>query len=180
MALTRLNNRSISAVTALPSGISDYALTISDLPVGSIVKTSKFTHTTENVSVTSTSLTTIQTYTVNALYAGSIIRCTHRYRYWWGSTTTGSGDYITRYLVNGNSVHYNARMLRNIDGEHQRDHGNREETFEFIAPSAGNIGIQFQMQCPSNQGNANINVYHASSESNAGQASAMYFIEVKQ
>lgn len=182
MALTRLNNRSVSAVTALPSGIDIPAGVIvsADLPVGTVVKTSKYTHTSENITVTSTSLTTIQTYVVNALYSGSLIRCTHRYRYWWGSTTAGSGDYQTRYLVNGSSVHFNARMMGNIDGDHKRDHGNREETFDFIAPSSGNISIAFQLSCPSNQGNGNINFYHASSESNAGQASAMYFIEIKQ
>jgi hypothetical protein len=177
MALTRLNNRSVSAVTALPSGVTLPSNTV--MPVGTVVKTSKYTHTA-NLSVTSTSLTTIQTYVVNALYSGSLIRCTHRYRYWWGSTSAGSGDYATRYLVNGSSVHYNARMMGNIDGDHKRDHGNREETFDFIAPSSGNISIEFQLSCPSNQGNANINFYHASSESNAGQASAMYFIEIKQ
>lgn len=178
MALTRLNNRALNNVTTLPSGVTLPSNTV--MPVGTVVKNSKYTHTQENIYVTSTTLTTINTYTVNVVYAGSLIRCTHRYRYWWGSTTNGAGDYATRYLVNGTSVHYNARMMGNIDGQHQRDHGNREETFEFIAPSSGNVSIQFQMMCPSNQGNANINVYHATSESNAGQASAMYFTEIKQ
>ena len=57
MALTRLNNRSVSAVTALPSGIDIPAGVIvpADLPVGSILQVVNVTTNTQ-YSTTSTSL----------------------------------------------------------------------------------------------------------------------------
>lgn len=57
MALTRLNNRSVSAVTALPSGIDIPAGAIvrADLPVGTIIQTVAF-RSQIGVSMTTTTL----------------------------------------------------------------------------------------------------------------------------
>ncbi len=61
MALTRLNNRSVSAVTALPSGITipTGSITSTNLPIGSIVQVKQTTFNSADFDASMTTGTTI-------------------------------------------------------------------------------------------------------------------------
>ncbi len=74
MALTRLNNRSVSAVTALPSGIDIPAGAIvkADLPVGSTLQSISVVDSTVSILTTSSD-TTILTANITPSFASSKI-----------------------------------------------------------------------------------------------------------
>jgi hypothetical protein len=74
MALTRLNNRSVSAVTALPSGIDIPAGAIvkADLPIGSILQTISVVDSSV-LAITSGSDTTILTANITPSFSSSKI-----------------------------------------------------------------------------------------------------------
>jgi hypothetical protein len=87
MALTRLNNRSVSAVTALPSGL----ITRSDLPLGTTlqaVSTSK----TDSFTTTSQSYVDLMTLNITPLRSSSRILLIYHIN---GST---AGDIMHGYL----------------------------------------------------------------------------------
>jgi hypothetical protein len=178
MALTRLNNRSISAVTALPNSITDYALTTSDLPAQSVIKTDSYLINSTSPNIQSDSYVSVGTYTYTPAASGSKIIITHRYRCWWGITTDGgSNDVHTRYLIGSTVVHENPRMFGNVSYDKRYTHHNMTETFQITSTSTSQITIDFQAQVPVNMSSV-MNFYHAHGD--GGQSIAMYFVEYKQ
>lgn len=73
MALTRLNNRSVSAVTALPNGIDIPVGVIqkNDLPSNSIIQIRNATYST-NTTISSSSMITIATVQITVLQGSSV------------------------------------------------------------------------------------------------------------
>ncbi len=171
MALTRLNNRSLTAVTA-------YTLDAADLPVQSVIKTDSYVVNSSSPNVQSDSFVSVGTYTYTPAATGSKIIVTHRYRCWWGITSDGgSNDVQTRYVINGSVVHQNPRMFGNVSYDKRYTHHNITETFQITSSNTSEITINFQALVPVNMGSV-MNFYHAHGD--GGQSIAMYFVEYKQ
>ena len=174
MALTRLNNRSLSGVTAMPSTVS---LTPA-LPVGSVLKTDSYVINSGSPNIQSDTYVSVATFTYTPAAVGSKIIVVHRYRTWWGITTDGgSNDVHTRYVIGGTVVHENPRMFGNVSYDKRYTHHNITETFQITSSSTNQISIDFQAQVPVNMGSA-MNFWHAHGD--GGQSIVMYFTEYKQ
>ena len=183
MALIRPKNIPEANVTGLsgtyqPAGNYLTSVDIDALPAGSVINSQYVDNgNTSSVNTAASSWTTIKSYTFNVLRSGSIIRMTHRYRGYWGSSSNGSGDWASRYIINSTIIFYNTRLFGNVADDKKYTHMNRIETFDWTATGTGSFTMNFETVQPGNIGTTTMDWFHANGgEGNMG----VYILEIKQ
>lgn len=147
-SLTRLNNRSISAVTALPSGIDIPAGVIvsADLPAGTLVGYGFERHSSQVIITASNqTYTNIRNYTYTPKFSGSIVQIIHTFNIWWGSVSDGeSQDFSIRYNIGGSTVYDNQRIFGNISQDKKYTHAPITQQLQYTTTSTSQITMTMQ------------------------------------
>ena len=148
MALTKLNTRSLNAVTAFPSTIDIPAGMIAsgDLPAGTLVGYGFERHAGQVVITASNqTYTDIRNYTYTPKFSGSIIQVIHTFNIWWGASADGtSQDFSIRYNIGGSTIFDNQRIFGNISYDKRYTHAPITQQLQYTTTSTSQITMTMQ------------------------------------